>query len=156
MRLLIALAFIVLAAPAAAHVDSKPLVPPFVQKLIKAKARTLAYMPTRTPSGYRYRRYRWDAGRRVLLIVLADRRFPPDGRHSITFTATRFGGTLASCGNGREKTLQMGGNKVYWDRSTVWRCVRAADGRLVKLAASGPNLPDVALGRVAASAKRVL
>jgi hypothetical protein len=77
------------------------------------------------------------------------------GPEPASLTARRFGGTLASCGDGREKTLQMGGNKVYWDGEVAWRCVRGADGRAVKLAASGPNLPDVALGRVVASGKRV-
>jgi hypothetical protein len=49
----------------------------------------------------------------------------------------------------------MGGNKVFWDGTVAWRCVAGPGGRLVKIAASGPNLPDVALGRVSASGKRV-
>jgi hypothetical protein len=147
----------VIAAPASTSAATpKPLVPAFIQNVIKAKAGALAHAPTRAPFGYRYRRYQWDAQRRILTIVLADPRFPPDGRHSVTFTVTRFGGTLSSCGNGRGKTLQMGGNKVYWNGMVAWRCVRAANGPTVRLAASGPNLPDVALGRVAASVKRTL
>lgn len=153
--LLVALAAVVSAPASASAGKPKPLVPPFIQKLVKAKAGTLAYVPTRAPFAYRYRRYRWDAPRRVVTIMLADRRFPPDGRRSVTYRVTRFGGTLSNCGNGREKTLQMAGNKVYWNGTVAWRCVRAANGRLVKLAASGPNLPAVALGRVAASAKRL-
>ena len=129
-----------------------PVVPPFIQKLVRAKAGGLAYVPTRVPFRYRYVRYDWKG--RVLTIRIADRRFPLDGRRSLAFTARRFGGTLASCGDGREKTLQMGGNKVYWDGEAAWRCVRGPDGRAVRLAASGPNLPDVALGRVVASGKR--
>lgn len=128
-----------------------PVVPPFIQKLVRAKAGGLAYVPTRVPFRYRYLGYGWKG--RVLTIKVADRRFPLDGRHSLAFTAQRFG-TLASCGDGREKTLQMDGNKVYWDGEVAWRCVRGADGRAVRLAASGPNLPDVALGRVVASGKR--
>jgi hypothetical protein len=144
-------ALLLAAAPVAAA-RSTPVVPPFIQQLAQGRAGALAYVPTRVPFGYRYVGYRWSG--RVLEIRVADRRFPLDGRHSLVFTAQRFRGTLASCGSGREKTLQMGGNKVYWDGADAWRCVRGTDGRLVRLAASGPNLPDVALGRVAASGKR--
>jgi hypothetical protein len=49
----------------------------------------------------------------------------------------------------------MGGNKVYWDGAVAWRCVRSPAGGNVKLSAAGPNLPDVGLGRVAASAKHL-
>ena len=158
MRTLAGLAAIAVAAFAAASVSAakpQPVVPPFIQKLVQVKAGTLSYVPTRVPFRYRYLRYRWDGVRRVLTITVADRRFPADGRHSVAFTARRVGGTLASCGAGREKTLQMGGNKVYWDGETAWRCVRGADGQLVRITAAGPNLPDVALGRVAASGKRL-
>lgn len=153
---LVAALAVAVAVPASAPAAKPtPLVPPYVQKLVRAKAGTLAYVPTRAPFGYLYRRYRWDGARGTLVILLADRRFPPDGRHSVTFTAQRFGRALSSCGSGRQRTLQMGGNKVYWDGALAWRCVRDVNGQIVKLAASGPNLPDVALGRVAASTKRV-
>jgi hypothetical protein len=130
----------------------QPVVPEFIQKLVRAKAGTLAYVPTRVPFRYRYVGYGWRE--RVVTIRVADRRFPLDGRHSLAFTARRFAGTLATCGAGRQKTLQMDGNKVYWDGAVAWRCLRGRDGRLVRIAASGPNLPDVALGRVVASGKR--
>ena len=103
------------ASGSAGAVKPEPLVPVFVQKLVRSKAGSLAYVPTRAPFGYRYVRFRWDAERRVLTITLVDRRLPAGGRHSIVFTARRFAGTLATCGSGRLKTLQMGGNKVYWD-----------------------------------------
>jgi hypothetical protein len=156
MRTLALIATLTAAAVAAAPASAAkptPLVPPFIQKLVRAKAGALAYVPTRSPIGYRYSAFRWNG--RALTIKLADRRFPVDGRHSITVLAQRFDGPLASCGDGREKTLQMGGNKVYWDGRLAWRCVRGANGRLLKISASGPNLPDVALGRVMASVKRV-
>jgi hypothetical protein len=158
VRTLAALAALAVAALTASSVSAakpQPVVPPFIQKLVRTKAGPLAYVPTRVPLRYGYVRYRWDGARRVLTLSVADRRFPVDGRRSIAFTAQRFAGTLASCGNGREKTLQMGGNKVYWNGETAWRCVRGRDGRLVRIAAAGPNLPDVALGAVAASGKRV-
>lgn len=158
MRTLSVLAALAIASLVPASVSAakpQPVVPPFIQKLVRAKAGALAYVPTRVPFRYRYVRYRWDGARRVLTITFADRRVTVDGRHSITVTTRPFGGTLASCGNGREKTLQMGGNKVYWDGEAAWRCVRGSNGRLVRIAAAGPNFPDVALGRLVASAKRV-
>jgi hypothetical protein len=153
VRLVAVVAVLLLASASAAAAKSTPVVPPFIQHLAQARAGVLAYVPTRVPLRYRYVGYGWRG--RVLEIRVADRRFPLDGRHSVAFTARRFRGTLASCGAGRERTLQMGGNKVYWDGAVAWRCVRGRDGRLVRLAASGPNLPDVALGRVVASAKAV-
>src|SRR5918999_3791002 len=156
MRTLVLLVGLLVAAflpVSGAAAKPKPVVPPFIQKLVRAKAGMLAYVPARVPFGYRYSAYRWNS--RGLTITLADRRFAVDGRHSIRFTVQRFGGTIASCGNGRARTLQMGGNKVYWDGEVAWRCVRGARGRIVRLAASGPNLPDVALGRVTASGRRL-
>jgi YD repeat-containing protein len=151
----VVLAVLAVSTASASVAKPKPLVPTFIQTLVQKKAGSLAYVPTRAPFGHRYVRYRWDASRRLLTITIADRRLPIDGRHSIAFTARRFTGTLASCGDGREKSLQMGGNRVFWDGAMAWRCVRGRDGRLVRIAASGPNLPDVALGRVVASGKRV-
>ena len=139
----------------AASAASAPVTPPFIQQLVNKKAGVLAYTPTRVPFRHRYVGYRWDAASGILALRYADRRFPLDGRHTVTFTADRFGGTAARCGDGRLKTLQLDGNKVYWDGRVAWRCVRGSDGRLVKLAAAGPNLPDVAIGRVVASAKRI-
>jgi hypothetical protein len=151
----VALAVVAVAGASASAAKPKPVVPTYIQSLLRAKAGSLAYVPTRVPFAYRYVRYRWDAPRRLLTITLADRRFPVDGRRSIAVSARRFGATPARCGDGREKTLQMGGNKVYWDGTVAWRCVRGPGGGFVRIAASGPNLPDVALGRVVASGKRV-
>ena len=155
MRALVLAAAIAVAAfvpTSLAAAKPQPVVPPFIQKLVRAKAGALAYLPTRVPFRYRYVGYGWRGG--VVTIKVADRRFAIDGRHSLAFTARRFGGTLATCGAGRQKTLQMDGNKVYWDGASAWRCLRGTDGRLVRIAASGANLPDVALGRVVASGKR--
>jgi hypothetical protein len=152
LAVLAVLAAVALVPASLSAATPRPVVPPFIQKLVLAKAGGLAFVPTRVPFRYRYVGYGWNG--RELRIKVADRRFPLDGRHTLAFTARRFGGTLASCGNGREKTLQMGGNKVYWDGKVAWRCVRGRGGRLVKIAAAGPNLPDVALGRVVASGRR--
>ncbi len=83
----------------------------------------------------------------MLTIRLVDPRYASAARHRITFTAKRFTG---DCTAGKLKTMQLDGNKVYWDGTNAWRCVRG-----VKLSASGPNLPDVALGQVVASVKKL-
>lgn len=136
----------VLAAPV-------PVVPPFIQHLVRRKAGELAYVPTRAPFHYGYYSYRWRDGR--LTIRLVDRRYRLDALNSVFFFAQRLRGTPASCASGKRKTLQLDGNKVYWDGIVAWRCVRAPSGHLVKLSATDPNLPDVALGIVVASGKRV-
>jgi hypothetical protein len=141
--------------PLAAAAAAAPTVPTFVQRIAVAKAGPLAYVPARVPFGYRYTGYRYDAAHRILAFRFDDRRYAANGKHRLWFTAEPFGGTLASCADGKQKTLQMDGNKVYSDGGVAWRCVQGAGGRIVKLLASGPNLPDVALGGVAASGKRI-
>jgi len=136
----------VIAAPA-------PVVPPFIQHLVQRKAGELAYVPARAPFRYRYRSYTWRDGR--LTIRLVDPRFANAAKHTVLFGAERFGGTATSCANGKQKTLQLDGNRVYWNGTVAWRCLRTPRGPLVKLTATGPNLPDVALGIVVASSKRI-
>ena len=139
----------VLAAPAVAAAGvtaSQPLVPTFIQQLVKRKAGPLAYAPTRAPFRYRYESFTWKSP--VLTIRFVDPRYENAARHRVTFTARRSGG---DCAAGKVKTLQLDGNRVYWNGTLAWRCVRG-----VKLSASGPNLPDVALGQVVASVKRLL
>ena len=141
---------------AAASAGPSPLVPPFVQSLVKAKAGPLAYAPTRSPFGYRYLSYSWSPATKILSIRLHDKHYRPgNARHSAVFTARWFGGSLASCADGKQKTIQYDGNKVYWDGQVAWRCVRGASGRNVKLLASGPTLPDVALAQIVSSGKRL-
>ena len=146
-----------LAAPAVARADvtPEPAVPPVVQALVARKAGGLAYVPTRLPLRYRYRSYRWDPAARTLTLRFGDERFPPSARHTLVFTVEPYGRPLARCGDGRLKTLQMGGNRVYWDGSVAWRCRRGADGRTVRMSATHPTFPEFALGRVVASGKRV-
>jgi hypothetical protein len=129
-------------------------VPAFIQHLVQRKARELAYVPTRAPLHYSYYSYRLRDGR--LTIRLVDRRYRLDGLNSVFFDVQRFRGPLASCATGKRKTMQLDGNKVYWDGIVAWRCVRTPAGHLVKLSATDPNLPDVALGIVVASGKRIV
>ena len=141
---LLAVATLALAAPAAA---ASPLVPPFIQSLVKEKAGAQAYVPTRAPFRYTYLSYRWNARDRILVVRLVDRRYPNRAAHTVFFSVHRFSG---DCATGNQKSYQLDGNKVYSDANVAWRCLPG-----VKLLASGPNLPTVALGQVVASAKKV-
>jgi len=134
-----------------------PLVPPFIQHVIEQKAGSLAYVPTRAPFGYRYLSYSWDAGAKRLTIRLHDKHYAPsNANRTLAVTAERFGGTLASCGDGNEKSYQVDGNKVFSAGvDLAWRCVRGVQGGVVKILAAGRNLPASALAIVASSVKRL-
>jgi hypothetical protein len=139
------LATLVLAASAQAV--SKPLVPVFIQGLIKHRAGAQAYVPTRAPSGYTYLSYRWSPATRTLTVRVADRRYPNLAKHTVAFTAEPFRG---NCSAGNQKSYEVDGNKTYSDAGVAWRCLNG-----VKLLAAGPNLPEVALAQVVASGKRL-
>ena len=134
-----------------------PLIPPFIQHVIEQKAGPLAYVPTRAPFGYRYLSYSWDAGAKRLTIRLHDKHYAPsNANRTLAVTAERFGGTLASCGDGNEKSYQVDGNKVFSAGvDLAWRCVRGVQGGVVKILAAGRNLPASALAIVASSVKRL-
>jgi hypothetical protein len=134
-----------------------PVVPPFIQNVIEHRAGPLAYVPTRAPFGYRYLSYSWDAKGKRLNVRLHDKHYRPSNTNrTVTVTAQWFKGPLATCGNGNERSYQVGGNKVWSSGDTLaWRCVRGANGRLVKILASGRNLPASTLAIVASSVKRV-
>lgn len=147
-----------LAASASARAASTPVVPVFVQGLVQERSADLAFVPTRSVSGYRYERFRATPQ----LVVLRLRRTRPAAGRPAWFTVSmrRLAGSLSSCGDGRIQTLQMGGNKVYWDGTTAWRCVAAA-GRAVRIEITGPAADPTrfsskfAYGRVAASVRRI-
>ena len=71
-------------------------------------------------------------------------------------TAEWFGGSLLTCGEGKEQSYQVDGNKVFSAGGDLaWRCVRGAGGRVVKILAAGRNLPASALAIVASSVRRL-
>jgi hypothetical protein len=156
VRIIVLSAIAALVLSAAAVAGPSPLVPPFTQKLIKVRAGALAYAPTRSPFGYRYLNYSWDPATRILNVRIHDKHYRPgNARHTATFTATWFAGSLASCADGKQRTIQYDGNKVYWASGVAWRCVSSPGGRNVKLLAAGPTLPDVALAQIVSSGKRL-
>lgn len=156
MRILALSALALVAFASTAAAGPSPLVPPFTKLLVAKKAGALAYAPTRSPFGYRYLNYSWSPTKHTLSIRLHDKHYRPgNARHTATFTASWHGGSLATCANGKQKTIQYDGNKVYWDGRAAWRCVSGPGGRTVKLAATGPTLPDVALAQIVSSGKRL-
>ena len=144
-----------------AHAATAPAVPLRAQIALAKAARGLAFIPTRIPSGYRFQSYR--LGQSPSTVVLRFARTKPAGSRPAWFTVTtrRFSGSRAACADRRLQTLQMGGNKVYWDGTTAWRC-QAVPGGLVRVNVTGPAVDPqrfaaaFAYGRVAASAKRVV
>lgn len=125
-----------------------PIVPLSVQQAIARRAPLVAYVPARIATGYRYRTWTYQGG--AVRIWFRNK-----ANKEIVFVAAR---RRTPCTNGREKTFQMGGNKVYWGHTSEeqqsWRCVNG-----VQLTAATPQPPtefaDVGLGRVAASAHRI-
>ena len=147
------LAALALVAPAVA---ATPAVPASVQSQIRARAGVAAYVPTRLPFRYRYRAFGFNRSAGILTIRFADVRYLGTAHpRRLYFSVQRLTGTLEQCGAGRQKTLQLDGNRVYADVGVAWRCQRTPRGPIVKITASGQPLPDVALGRVVASAKRL-
>jgi hypothetical protein len=139
------LAALVFAASATAV--AKPLVPVFIQALIKHKAGAEAYVPTRAPFRYQYLSYRWVPATHTLTIRVADKRYPNLAKHTVAFTVVPFNG---NCAAGNQKSYQVDGNKTYSDAGVAWRCLNG-----VKILAAGPNLPEVALAQIVASGKRL-
>jgi hypothetical protein len=147
--LVVALAAFVVPVAAAA---AKPVVPTAVQVRIKAKAPSLAYVPTRLAIGFHYRRWEYRQG--TVRIWFRNK-----AGWEIVFVAARLHG---ACRAGMEKSFQLDGNKVWWAHTAIeqqaWRCV-VGRSSLVRLAAASPQPPtrfaDVGLGRVAASGKRI-
>jgi len=133
------------------------LVPAFIQHVIQQKAGPLAYIPTRASLGWRYSSYTWNATTKQLTVRIHDQHYKlSNTNHTIAITAEYFGGTLATCGDGNEKSYQVDGNKVWSSADNLaWRCVKGAQGRIVKILASGGKYPAVGLAIIAASVKRI-
>jgi len=130
-----------------------PRVPLLVQAQIKHRAPLLAYVPTRTATGFRYAQ--WLRTTETVQIEFVNK-----AGFEINFIATRQYG---NCRAGMEKSYQLDGNKVYWSHTgaeqQAWRCVTGALGRQVRLVVSSPQpatkFAAVGLGRVVASGKRI-
>lgn len=145
-------ALVLAVAGPAGSTTAQPVVPVSVQARMVAADPVLAVVPTRLPLHYAFGGTRLDreSGTRYLRFV--DRRFALDSTRVLMLTVHRFTGT---CSAGKVKTLQMAGNRVYVGADgTTWRCL--GPPAPVKATALAQRLPDVALGMVVASTRRVV
>jgi hypothetical protein len=110
------------------------------------------YLPTRMLPGYTYRS--WSLKGRVLRVEFANK--------AGVRVEWRVEPMTGSCDTGKQKSFQLGGNKVWWAQSSTeqfaWRCVFDQHGKPLRLEAASATSPTKlgapGLGVVAASAKR--
>jgi hypothetical protein len=147
-----------IAAAAATFTPAWSYIPAAQRATLAHESGGILYLPARTPLFYRYR-----SGATVrtgiLTVEFRDRvRIRAGVWHWTNKTFAWQVRQLAAAADCRawgnaQKTLQMGGNKVYWSPSQAWRCVTDRHGERHVLAAidSSGRLPDTALGEVVAS-----
>jgi hypothetical protein len=149
-----ALAAAVLAHAGIASAARTPMVPLFVQHLIAKRSPQLAYVPTRIAApSFRYGAYKASP-------TIVSETFAQTRNRKIVFTAIRYS---APCADGKQKSFQLSGNKVYWaqldNAQMAWRCVTGPTGHQLRLAASTAlplnQFAGVGLGTIVASALRV-
>lgn len=170
MKKMLSLGAVVVAAGAAAavvggaaHAGFTPawsyLSQPLRAKLATQSGGSL-YLPARTPLFYRYRSGAAVANGR-LSVTFVNRVRVRQGvwrwtNKTFLWRVQQLPAT-SSCASWMtpDKTLQVGGNKVYWSANgaggTAWRCVTDKRGRTLVLSASSTGAPDVGLAVVVAS-----
>jgi hypothetical protein len=130
------------------------MVPLFVQNLIAKRSPQLAYVPTRIAApSFKYVGFKASTTR-------VSETFAQTPKRKIVFTAIPYS---APCADGKQKSFQLSGNKVYWaqldNTQMAWRCVTGPTGHQLRLAASSTlgltEFANVGLGTVVASALRV-
>ena len=145
---------VVFALAGIASAAKTSMVPPFVQNLIAKRSPQLAYVPTRIAApSFKYAGYKASA-------AIVSETFAQTPRRKILFTALPYS---APCAEGKHKSFQLSGNKVYWaqldNTQMAWRCVTGPTGHQVRLAASTTlgltQFAPVGLGTIVASALRV-
>ena len=120
-------------------------------ELAKESGGTL-YLPARSVGFYRYRSGA-AVHRGVLTAEFRDRVRIRAGlwkwtKKTFVWQVRPYKGADCRAWGNAEKTLQMGGNKVYSAPNLAWRCVK---GHVLAASDDSGRLPDVALGRVVAS-----
>ena len=158
MRIL-ALASLLLLTVGVGAAAAQP-VPPSVERQIAKRAGIESYTPARMMTGFRYDRWQYVPGE--LRIWFSNR-----SHREVEFVVTPR--LTADCADGKQKSFQLDGNKVYWSQTTdpsvdryqqqAWRCVKSPSGRWMRLVALSPlpptKLADVGLGIVVASGRPV-
>lgn len=119
--------------------------------LAKQEGGTL-YLPARSVDFYRYRSGASVHGG-ILTVQFRDRVRIHAGlwkwtSKTFAWQVRPYEGSDCRAWGNAQKTLQMGGNKVYWAPNVAWRCVK---GHVLAAIDDSGRLPDVALGRIAAS-----
>jgi hypothetical protein len=144
----------VLAVAGIASAAKTSMVPLFVQNLIAKRSPQLAYVPTRIAApSFKYVSFKASA-------AIVSETFAQTPKRKIVFTAIPYS---APCADGKQKTFQLSGNKVYWaqldNTQMAWRCVTGPSGHQLRLAASTTlglaQFAGVGLGTIVASALRV-
>jgi hypothetical protein len=142
----------VAAALAVAFTPAWSYVPASLRATLTKQEGGTLYLPARTPLFYRYRS---GAAIRsgILTVRFRDRARIRAGvwkwtKKTFVWQVRPYTGSDCRAWGNAEKTLQMGGNKVYWAPNVAWRCV---NGRVLAAVDDSGRLPDAALGRVAAS-----
>ena len=156
---LLALAALALGAgPAFARPASHP-VPAAAERQIAAHAGLESYAPARMLTGWHFVGWHYVPGE--LRISFADR-----SHRQVTFVVTPL--HTAHCADGKQKTFQLAGSRVYWSQVTdptveyqqqAWRCLEHPSGRWLRLVATSQvppaKLAGVGLGRVVASGRLI-
>jgi hypothetical protein len=160
MRRLIAIALLVTGlAAASADAATAPLVPVHSQQAIKKRTNLYAFVPTRLGFAFRYYAWKFQPGAKPALRIWFRNRLQRS--REITFVVTPQTGP---CAQGKEKSFQLDGNKVYWshraEEQQAWRCVPSpVNGKQIRLTAATSMSPftfaDVGLGRMVASGRWV-
>jgi len=135
------------------------VVPLRSQLAIKHRTNLYAFVPTRVAFGFRYYAWKFQPGAQPALRIWF--RHKTQRNSEITFVVTPQKGP---CAQGKEKSFQLDGNKVYWSHTAqeqqAWRCVSSpVNGKQIRLTAASTLPPtkfaDSSLGRIVASGRWV-
>jgi hypothetical protein len=159
MRRLQLIALVAFAGAMCGTAEATPT-PPGVQAEAKALlgqmgALDLALVPTRVPPHYAFESYSITGDPPGLNVSFADQRLIASStkthEHEISFD-TSYLARGRACSAQAKRNLRVAGTTIYVAGTTVWRCVKAQRGRVVKEAASG-RASTGALALVVASAR---
>jgi hypothetical protein len=112
------------------------------------------FVPTWAP-----RRYGLEGdglGRDSVGFILTDSRVrgrPGFLKRSMVFSTGVYTGSLKRCAAAKPPKPPASPDTVLWNGTVAWRCVRAPDGRVVRVYAYGPGLSKAQLERVVRSVK---
>jgi hypothetical protein len=132
-----------------------PVVPISVQAAIVKLAPARSYVPTRVPTGWRFKSFKVTGG--AVSVTFAHRL---TGKRIVTFRVRSIKPSANCLQSTADHMQTMGGNRVWvgvaGTTTIVWRCVTTpAGGTVILSAESNENVSEYGLGRLVASGKRV-